>query len=54
MVIGDEVLDREPEGLDLVINTYEQWNIHKDNFNMRSLQRYHAATEEVAGSEVMR
>jgi hypothetical protein len=47
-------LHREPWGSKLVINTSEQWNIIKDNFNIGSLKLYHAETEEDSYLEVKR
>jgi hypothetical protein len=54
IVVGDKVLDREPEGSKLVIKTYEQWNILKDNFNIRSLKLCYIATEENSYLQVER
>jgi hypothetical protein len=54
MVVRAEVLDREPEGSERVVNAHGQQNILKGNFNMISLKLYQAATEEDPCLEVMR
>jgi hypothetical protein len=40
MVVGIEMSYRKPEGSNLVVKAYEQWNVPNDNFNLRSLKLY--------------
>jgi heat shock protein HspQ len=48
------MLDRKPNSSKVVIKTYEQWNVLKDNFNLRSLKLYHVVIEDDQYLEIQR
>jgi hypothetical protein len=54
MGFRNDMLDRKPDSSKVVIKTYEQWNVLKDNFNLRSLKLYHVVTEDDPYLEIQR